>query len=70
MSDRVVGTVKWFHNKKGYGFIAADEGEDIFVHYSDIIGEGFRKLEEDQRVEFTIVETDKGLQAQEVEPIQ
>ena len=66
MDDRSVGTVKWFHDTKGYGFITPDEGEDVFVHYSEIEADGFRKLEEGQRVEFTIVEGDKGLQAQGV----
>ncbi len=66
MSEREVGTVKWFHNKKGYGFIEPEEGEDIFVHYSEINMEGFKKLEEGQRVEFDVIETDKGLQAEDV----
>ncbi|HYW35992.1 MAG TPA: cold shock domain-containing protein, partial [Balneolaceae bacterium] len=46
MADREVGTVKWFHNGKGYGFITREEGEDIFVHYSEIVMEGYKKLEE------------------------
>ncbi|MDR8393010.1 cold-shock protein [Halalkalibaculum sp. DA3122] len=66
MADREVGTVKWFHNSKGYGFISREEGEDIFVHYSEINMEGYKKLEEGQQVEFTVAEGDKGLQAQEV----
>ena len=63
MSDREIGTVKWFNNGKGYGFIEREEGEDIFVHFSAIEGEGFRSLEEGQRVEFSIEEGPKGLQA-------
>lgn len=66
MAQREEGTVKWFHNEKGYGFITRDEGDDIFVHYSEIQGEGFKKLEQGQRVEFTVAEGKKGLQAQEV----
>ena len=69
MADREVGTVKWFHNGKGYGFITRDEGEDIFVHFSEIEMEGYKKLEEGQEVEFTVAEGDKGLQAQEVIPL-
>ena len=63
MSDREIGTVKWFNNGKGYGFIEREEGEDIFVHFSAILGEGFRSLEEGQRVEFSIEQGPKGLQA-------
>jgi CspA family cold shock protein len=69
MADREVGTVKWFHNGKGYGFITREEGEDIFVHYSEIVMEGYKKLEEGAEVEFTVAEGDKGLQAQEVIPL-
>ncbi len=63
MSDRETGTVKWFNNGKGYGFIERAEGEDIFVHFSAVLGEGFRSLEEGQRVEFSIEQGPKGLQA-------
>ncbi len=66
MSDREVGTVKWFNNSKGYGFIEREEGEDVFVHYSGILGSGFRSLEEGQQVEFTVEETEKGPQATQV----
>lgn len=67
MEDRQVGTVKWFSDKKGYGFIVPEEGdEDLFVHYSEIEGDGFRSLEEDDRVEFTVGHTEKGPNAQEV----
>ena len=66
MSDRVLGTVKWFNGSKGYGFIEREDGDDVFVHYSAILGEGFRNLEEGQRVEFAIEQGEKGLQAAEV----
>lgn len=66
MSDNRVGTVKWFNNTKGYGFIETDQEGDIFVHYSSISGSGFRTLEEGQKVEFTVVTGEKGLQAQNV----
>lgn len=69
MAEREVGTVKWFHNGKGYGFITREEGEDIFVHFSEIAMEGYKKLEEGQEVEFTVAEGEKGLQAQEVIPL-
>jgi CspA family cold shock protein len=66
MSERETGTVKWFNGAKGYGFIAREAGEDVFVHYSSIRGEGFRNLEEGQRVEFSIEQGRKGLQANDV----
>jgi CspA family cold shock protein len=66
MSDRIQGTVKWFNSGKGYGFIAREGGEDVFVHYSAITGDGFRNLEEGQRVEFEVVQGPKGLQAASV----
>ena len=61
------GTIKWFDNKKGFGFIAQDEGgQDVFVHFSCIDGDGFKTLEEGDRVEFEIVNSDKGLKAAKV----
>ncbi len=66
MSERIKGTVKWFNATKGYGFIAREGGEDVFVHFSAIQAEGYRKLEEGQRVEFTVERGPKGFQATEV----
>ena len=63
MSERVTGTVKWFNGAKGYGFIAREGADDVFVHYSAIQGEGFRNLEEGQSVEFNVEQGRKGLQA-------
>ncbi|MBQ7577148.1 MAG: cold-shock protein [Fretibacterium sp.] len=60
------GTVKWFNESKGYGFITADEGKDVFVHYSAIQGEGFKTLNEGQKVSFDIVNGEKGPQAANV----
>ena len=69
MSERVQGTVKWFNASKGYGFIARDGGEDVFVHFSAIQTDGFRTLDEGQRVEFTVENGPKGLQASDVIPL-
>jgi CspA family cold shock protein len=60
------GIVKWFDNKKGYGFIKREEGDDIFVHYSAIQGDGFKTLNQDEKVTFELVEGPKGLQASNV----
>jgi CspA family cold shock protein len=60
------GTVKWFNDSKGFGFISRENGPDVFVHHSAIIGEGFRSLAEDQAVEFEVVQGPKGAQAQNV----
>lgn len=67
MSERVLGTVKWFSNEKGYGFIQREDGPDVFVHYSAIASDGFRTLQEGQQVEFSIEESSKGPQATNVE---
>ena len=66
MSERIIGTVKWFNGGKGYGFLSREGGEDVFVHFSAIAGEGYRNLEEGQKVEFTITKGPKGLQAADV----
>ncbi|HEX5949694.1 MAG TPA: cold-shock protein [Actinomycetota bacterium] len=63
------GTVKWFSNEKGYGFISREAGEDVFVHFSAIEGEGFKTLNEGQAVEFDIVDGPKGKQAANVHPV-
>ena len=66
MSDKEQGTVKWFNGSKGFGFIERDSGEDVFVHYTAILSDGFRTLDEGQRVEFVVTEGQKGPQAQDV----
>ncbi len=66
MSERVTGTVKWFSRQKGYGFIEREGGDDVFVHFSAIQGEGFRNLEEGDQVEFNIESSPKGPQAADV----
>ncbi len=68
MTERIVGTVKWFNASKGYGFIGRDGGEDVFVHFSAIQMEGYQRLKEGQKVEFSIENGPKGLQAAEVTP--
>jgi len=64
--EKEQGTVKWFNESKGYGFIARDSGDDVFVHYSAIVGEGFRTLNEGDRVEFVVTQGQKGPAASEV----
>ena len=64
------GTVKWFNNQKGYGFITDSEGKDIFVHYSVLNMEGFKALQERQNVEFDVIETEKGSQAMNITVIE
>jgi CspA family cold shock protein len=69
-AERIVGTVKWFNATKGYGFLARDGGEDVFVHFSAIQMAGYRSLTEGQKVEFSIEKGPKGLQAVNVTPAQ
>ena len=64
--ERIKGTVKWFNNSKGYGFLGRDGGPDVFIHYSAIASEGYRSLDEGDRVEFEIVQGKKGPQAANV----
>ncbi len=64
--ERVRGTVKWFNGGKGFGFIGREDGDDVFVHYTAIDGDGFRNLEEGQQVEFSVEQGPKGLQASRV----
>ncbi len=66
MENRQTGTVKWFNDRKGFGFIIPEQGDDVFVHYRSIRGEGHRSLLEGQSVEFDVVESTKGLQAEDV----
>ena len=66
MSERQTGTVKWFNANKGFGFITRDSGDDVFVHYRAIRGEGHRTLVEGQKVEFGVTQGQKGLQAEDV----
>jgi len=69
MADRETGTVKWFNASKGYGFISRDGGEDVFVHYDAIRADGYRSLEEGQKVEFSVGQGKKGPAAQDVDVI-
>jgi CspA family cold shock protein len=66
VNEKETGTVKWFNDAKGYGFISREVGDDVFVHHSAILGEGFRSLSENQQVEFSVEQGPKGLQAVEV----
>src|SRR5262249_50309465 len=66
MSDRQIGTVKWFNDAKGFGFISRENGPDLFVHFRAITGSGFRTLQEGQRVSFDVTQGPKGLQAENV----
>ena len=66
----IQGEVKWFDPKKGYGFIVGPEGQDVFVHFSQILGDGFRSLKDGEQVEYELVEGDKGLQAKEVKRVE
>ncbi|MEZ0472084.1 cold-shock protein [Luteimonas salinilitoris] len=67
MAEREIGTVKWFNDAKGFGFISRESGEDVFVHFRAIQMQGFKSLKEGQKVSFVVVQGQKGLQADEVE---
>ena len=69
MGERSNGTVKWFNNAKGFGFITRDSGEDVFVHFRSIRGEGYRTLTQGQPVSFDLMEGPKGLHAEDVEKV-
>ena len=69
MGESVNGVVKWFNDKKGFGFITPEEGKDVFVHFSEVQGEGFKTLKDGQAVTFLLVDTDKGPQAKEVRAV-
>ena len=67
MAERKQGTVKWFNSSKGYGFIQQENGEDVFVHFQSIVSDGYKTLDENDKVEFSVTEGPKGLQAADVE---
>ncbi len=69
MSDKTTGTVKWFNDSKGFGFIEQESGPDVFAHFSNIAGDGFKSLAEGQKVEFTVTQGQKGPQAENIVPI-
>jgi cold shock protein len=69
MADRKEGTVKWFNSSKGFGFISQENGDDVFVHFQSIVSDGFKNLDEGQKVEFSVTQGEKGLQASDVKVI-
>jgi len=69
VSEKETGTVKWFNDAKGFGFISRESGDDVFVHHTAIQMEGFKTLREEQQVEFSVEQGDKGLQAVDVRPL-
>ena len=69
MSDREIGTVKWFKDAKGFGFISRESGDDVFVHFRAIQGQGFKSLQEGQKVSFVVTQGQKGLQADQVQAV-
>ncbi|MBU0473054.1 MAG: cold-shock protein [Bacteroidetes bacterium] len=69
MADRKQGTVKWFNSSKGFGFISQESGDDVFVHFDSIVSDGYKTLDEGQKVEFSVTQGQKGLQASDVRVI-
>lgn len=69
MAERIQGTVKWFNSSKGYGFISQENGDDVFVHFQSIEGDGYKTLNDNDKVEFNVTEGQKGLQASNVRVI-
>lgn len=69
MSNTITGTVKWFNDEKGFGFIEQQSGPDVFAHFSAIVSEGFKSLQEGQQVEFTVTQGQKGPQAENIRPL-
>jgi len=69
MAERKQGSVKWFNSTKGFGFISQEGGEDVFVHFQSIVGDGYKTLNENDKVEFSVTQGPKGLQASEVKVI-
>lgn len=69
MSETTTGTVKWFNDSKGFGFIEQESGPDVFAHFSNIAGDGFKSLTEGQKVQFTVTQGQKGPQAENIVPI-
>ncbi len=69
MAETTTGTVKWFNDSKGFGFIEQESGPDVFAHFSNIAGDGFKSLTEGQKVEFTVTQGQKGPQAENIVPI-
>ncbi len=69
MAERKQGSVKWFNSTKGFGFISQEGGEDVFVHFQSIVGDGYKTLQENDKVEFSVTKGPKGLQASEVKVI-
>jgi len=70
MAQREKGTVKWFNPKKGFGFISREDGDDVFVHFASIKGDGYRTLEEGETVEFEVASSQKGLEARDVKRVE
>ena len=69
MSNTITGTVKWFNEAKGFGFIEQENGPDVFAHFRNIVGDGFKTLNEGQKVEFVVTEGQKGPQAENIKPL-